>query len=122
MYQTKHDQCVSLPPDTPLAVSISIIHRLHAIYLNRVLKQINLTAGQVPFLFQIAHSPHHPDEIAATAHIDRDRRPHRKSSKMGVLSLAPPTPWTAAGTTSALQRGVKRPYPSSPRPIGRGRT
>ncbi len=66
MYQTKHDQCVSLPPDTPLAVSVSIIHRLHAIYLNRVLKQINLTAGQVPFLFQIAHSPGiTQDEIAA---------------------------------------------------------
>ncbi len=72
MYQTKHDQCVSLPPDTPLAVSISIIHRLHAIYLNSVLKQINLTAGQVPFLFQIAHSPGiTQDEIAATAHIDK---------------------------------------------------
>ena len=72
MYQTKHDQCVSLPPDTPLAVSVSIIHRLHAIYLNRVLKQINLTAGQVPFLFQIAHSPGiTQDEIAATAHIDK---------------------------------------------------
>ena len=72
MYQTKHDQCVSLPPDTPLAVSLSTIHRLHAIYLNSVLKQINLTAGQVPFLFQIAHSPGiTQDEIAATAHIDK---------------------------------------------------
>lgn len=92
MYQTKHDHCVSLPPDTPLAVSVSIIHRLHAIYLNRVLKQINLTAGQVPFLFQIAHSPGiTQDEIAATAHIDKGTvaRAVKKLEDGGFISRTP---------------------------------
>lgn len=61
-----------LPPDIPVAALISIVHRLHAVYLNNELKHLGLTAGQLPIIFSIAHRPGiTQDEIADRIHIDK---------------------------------------------------
>lgn len=64
--------CCKPPANIPFAGLVSVVYRLHAIYLNNELEHLGLTAGQVPFLFHIAHRPGiTQDEIAGEAHIDK---------------------------------------------------
>ncbi|KZX17362.1 organic hydroperoxide resistance transcriptional regulator [Methanobrevibacter cuticularis] len=37
----------------PLAALISIIYRTHNVYLNHILEEFNLTAGQIPFILHL---------------------------------------------------------------------
>lgn len=71
------------PPGIPVAALISIIHRLHAVYLNNELKHLGLTAGQLSIIFSIAHHPGiTQDEIADLLHIDKGTvRPCRKETR-----------------------------------------
>ena len=39
----------------PLGVLISIIHRTRIIHLNSEMKDLELTASQIPFLIQLSH-------------------------------------------------------------------
>jgi len=72
MNKISPNNCELLPPESPFAGLVSIVYRLHAIYLNNELRHLGLTAGQVPFLFHIAHQPGiTQDEIAEQAHIDK---------------------------------------------------
>jgi DNA-binding MarR family transcriptional regulator len=81
-----------LPPDIPVAGLISIVHRLHAVYLNNELRHLGLTAGQLPIIFSIAHRPGiTQDEIADRIHIDKGTvaRAAKKLEDGGFVSRAP---------------------------------
>lgn len=56
----------------PLGTFISIIHRTHMIYLNDKMKDLNLTAGQFPFLMALSHNEGiTQDDMANHFHIDK---------------------------------------------------
>lgn len=60
------------PEDIPLGVFISIIHRTRIIYLNNELKDLELTAGQVPFLIQLSYKQGTAQEdLAFHLHVDK---------------------------------------------------
>ncbi len=56
----------------PLGAFISIIHRTHMIYLNDKVKELDLTAGQIPFLMELSHNEGITQEYMANHfHIDK---------------------------------------------------
>jgi DNA-binding MarR family transcriptional regulator len=58
--------------DIPLGVFISIIHRTRIIHLNNEMKDLEITAGQVPFLMHLSHKEGiTQDNLAAHIHIDK---------------------------------------------------
>lgn len=58
--------------DIPLGVFISIIHRTHIIHLNKEMKDLELTAGQFPFLIHLSHNEGiTQDDLAIHLHIDK---------------------------------------------------
>ncbi len=58
--------------DIPLGVFISIIHRTRIIHLNNEIKDLELTAGQVPFLIHLSHDEGiTQDDLAIHLHIDK---------------------------------------------------
>ena len=58
--------------DIPLGVFISIIHRTRIIHLNNEMKDLELTAGQVPFLMHLSHKEGiTQDDLAVHLHIDK---------------------------------------------------
>ncbi|MGB9980143.1 MarR family winged helix-turn-helix transcriptional regulator [Methanobacterium sp.] len=58
--------------DIPLGVFISIIHRTRIIHLNNEMKDLELTAGQVPFLIHLSHKEGiTQDDLAIHLHIDK---------------------------------------------------
>ena len=60
------------PSDIPLGVFISIIHRTRLIHLNNEMKDLELTAGQVPFLMHLSHKEGiTQDNLAVHLHIDK---------------------------------------------------
>ena len=60
------------PNDIPLGVFISIIHRTRLIHLNNEMKDLELTAGQVPFLMHLSHKEGiTQDNLAVHLHIDK---------------------------------------------------
>jgi len=60
------------PEDIPLGVFISIIHRTRIIHLNNEMKDLELTAGQVPFLMHLSHKEGiTQDDLAVHLHIDK---------------------------------------------------
>ena len=60
------------PRDIPLGVFISIIHRTRLIHLNNEMKDLELTAGQVPFLMHLSHKEGiTQDNLAVHLHIDK---------------------------------------------------
>lgn len=60
------------PEDIPLGVFISIIHRTRIIHLNNEMKDLELTAGQVPFLIHLSHKEGiTQDDLAVHLHIDK---------------------------------------------------
>jgi MarR family transcriptional regulator, temperature-dependent positive regulator of motility len=60
------------PDDIPLGVFISIIHRTRIIHLNNEMKDLELTAGQVPFLIHLSHKEGiTQDDLAGHLHIDK---------------------------------------------------
>ena len=60
------------PDDIPLGVFISIIHRTRTIHLNNEIKDLELTAGQVPFLMHLSHKEGiTQDDLAVHLHIDK---------------------------------------------------
>lgn len=92
MNETNPYHCELLPPNIPFAGLISIVYRLHAVYLNNESRELGLTAGQVPFLFHIAHRPGiTQDEIAGQAHIDKGTvaRAVKKLEDGGFIARTP---------------------------------
>ena len=60
------------PEDIPLGVFISIIHRTRIIHLNNEMKDLEITAGQVPFLMHLSHKEGiTQDDLAVHLHIDK---------------------------------------------------
>jgi DNA-binding MarR family transcriptional regulator len=60
------------PDDIPLGVFISIIHRTRTIHLNNEIKDLELTAGQVPFLMHLSRKEGiTQDDLAVHLHIDK---------------------------------------------------
>ena len=60
------------PDDIPLGVFISIIHRTRIVHLNNEMKDLELTAGQVPFLIHLSHKEGiTQDDLAVHLHIDK---------------------------------------------------
>ena len=60
------------PDDIPLGVLISIIHRTRIVHLNNEMKDLELTAGQVPFLIHLSHKEGiTQDDLAVHLHIDK---------------------------------------------------
>ena len=60
------------PDDIPLGVFISIIHRTRTVHLNNEIKDLELTAGQVPFLIHLSHKEGiTQDDLAVHLHIDK---------------------------------------------------
>ena len=60
------------PEDIPLGVFISIIHRTRIVHLNNEMKDLELTAGQVPFLIHLSHKEGiTQDDLAVHLHIDK---------------------------------------------------
>lgn len=60
------------PSDIPLGVFLSIIHRTRLIHLNNEMKDLELTAGQVPFLMHLSHKEGiTQDDLAVHLHIDK---------------------------------------------------
>lgn len=58
--------------DYPLVALISIIYREHMIYLNREIKDMKVTAGQVPFIIQLLKKEDiSQEDLATELHIDR---------------------------------------------------
>lgn len=58
--------------DIPLGVFISIIHRTRIIHLNNEMKELELTASQVPFLIHLSHDEGiTQDDLAIHLHIDK---------------------------------------------------
>ncbi len=56
----------------PLGAFISIIHRTHMIYLNDKMKELDLTAGQCPFLMKLSYNEGiTQDDMANHFHIDK---------------------------------------------------
>ena len=71
MHHTK--QLLENNQDTiPLGVLISIIHRTRIIHLNSEMKDLELTASQIPFLIQLSHKEGvTQDHLAVHLHIDK---------------------------------------------------
>lgn len=60
------------PDDIPLGVFISIIHRTRIVHLNNEMKDLELTAGQVPFLIHLSRKEGiTQDDLAVHLHIDK---------------------------------------------------
>ncbi len=60
------------PDNISLGVLISIIHRTHIIHLNNEMKDLELTAGQVPFLIHLSNDEGiTQDDLAVHLHIDK---------------------------------------------------
>jgi DNA-binding MarR family transcriptional regulator len=58
--------------DIPLGLFVSIIHRTRIIHLNNQMKDLELTAGQVPFLLHLSHKEGiNQDDLAIHLHIDK---------------------------------------------------
>ncbi|MDZ4172627.1 MAG: MarR family transcriptional regulator [Methanobacteriaceae archaeon] len=56
----------------PLAGYISIIHRTHMMHLNHEMKDLNITAGQFPFLMELYRKEGiTQDDMAGHFHIDK---------------------------------------------------
>ena len=56
----------------PLGLLVSMIHRTRMMYLNDKLKNIDMTAGQFPFIVVLSHEEGiTQDELAAHFHIDK---------------------------------------------------
>lgn len=56
----------------PLGVFISIIHRTRIIHLNNKMKDLEISAGQVPFLMHLSHKEGiTQDDLAVHLHIDK---------------------------------------------------
>ena len=56
----------------PLGLLVSMIHRTRMMYLNDRMRDLDLTAGQFPFLMVLSHKEGiTQDEIAAHFHIDK---------------------------------------------------
>ena len=60
------------PDDIPLGVFVSIIHRTRIVHLNNEMKDLEITAGQVPFLIHLSHKEGiTQDDLAVHLHIDK---------------------------------------------------
>ena len=60
------------PSDVPLGVFISIIHRTRIIHLNNELRDLEITASQIPFLIRLSHKEGiTQDDLAVHLHIDK---------------------------------------------------
>lgn len=60
------------PSDVPLGVFISIIHRTRIIHLNNELRDLEITASQIPFLIHLSHKEGiTQDDLAVHLHIDK---------------------------------------------------
>jgi MarR family transcriptional regulator, temperature-dependent positive regulator of motility len=58
--------------DIPLGLLVSMIHRTRMMYLNDKMRDLDITAGQFPFLMVLSHNEGiTQDEIAAHFHIDK---------------------------------------------------
>ncbi len=58
--------------DIPLGVFVSIIHRTRIVHLNNEMKDLELTAGQIPFLIHLSHKEGiTQDDLAVHLHIDK---------------------------------------------------
>lgn len=58
--------------EIPLSLTISMIHRTHMMFINDKIKQMDITAGQIPFLMVLSREEGiTQDELAAHFHIDK---------------------------------------------------
>ncbi len=56
----------------PLGLLVSMIHRTRMMYLNDKMKNLDITAGQFPFIVVLSHEEGiTQDELAAHFHIDK---------------------------------------------------
>jgi DNA-binding MarR family transcriptional regulator len=60
------------PSQYPLAALISIIYRTHNVYLNHVISNFNVTAGQIPFILHLLKKENvSQDDLANDLFIDK---------------------------------------------------
>ena len=58
--------------EIPLGLLMSMIHRTHMMYLNDKMKDMDITAGQFPFIVVLSHEEGiTQEELAAHFHIDK---------------------------------------------------
>ena len=58
--------------EIPLGLLVSMIHRTHMMYLNDKMKDMDITAGQFPFIVVLSHEEGiTQEELAAHFHIDK---------------------------------------------------
>ncbi len=58
--------------EIPLGLLVSMIHRTHMMYLNDMMKDMDITAGQFPFIVVLSHEEGiTQEELAAHFHIDK---------------------------------------------------
>ena len=58
--------------EIPMSLIISMIHRTHMIFINEKIKDMDITAGQIPFLMVLSHEEGiSQDDLASHFHIDK---------------------------------------------------
>lgn len=58
--------------EIPLGLMVSMIHRTHMMFINDKIKNMDITAGQIPFLMVLSREEGiTQDELAAHFHIDK---------------------------------------------------
>lgn len=80
----------TFPPDLSLGGLVSVVHRMHAIYLNAR----GISPGQIPFLLTVSKMPGvTQDDLVASFRIDKGTvaRAVRRMEKNGLISRTPDT-------------------------------
>ncbi|MGF7119303.1 MarR family winged helix-turn-helix transcriptional regulator [Methanobacterium oryzae] len=58
--------------EIPVSLMVSMIHRTHMIFINEKIKDIDITAGQIPFLMVLSREEGiSQDDLASHFHIDK---------------------------------------------------
>ncbi|MDI6724992.1 MAG: MarR family winged helix-turn-helix transcriptional regulator [Methanobacterium sp.] len=58
--------------EIPVSLIISVIHRTHMIFINEKIKDMDITAGQIPFLMVLSREEGiSQDDLASHFHIDK---------------------------------------------------
>lgn len=58
--------------EIPLSLMTSMIHRTHMIFINEKIKEMDISAGQIPFLMVLSHEEGiSQDDLASHFHIDK---------------------------------------------------
>lgn len=58
--------------DIPVSLMVSMIHRTHMIFINEKIKDMDITAGQIPFLMVLSREEGiSQDDLASHFHIDK---------------------------------------------------